>query len=171
MTCPLCAKDPFSHSLDYFGTTARGESLYYTAPARATARDTAQSILCLRDHLHEITGPWIWVLDCSNMELHTMYSMPFSTIFAEFLVTEHARNLRNIVILYPNGWIYRVLHSLRMNVLERIHFADTKQDILQVCNEVGVSSDARNWLLVTLTRNPNQFLEKVPKAPIVTAPY
>ena len=165
MPCPLCTKDPFSHSLDYFGTTTKGESLYYTAPARATARDTGQSIVCLRDHLREIQGPWVWVIDCSHMELHNMYTMPVSVYFAELLVTEHAKHLHNIVILYPNGWIYRILHSLRMNVLERIHFASTKQDILQACNDVGVSSDAKNWLLVTLTRNPNQFLEKVLRSP------
>jgi hypothetical protein len=159
MNCQLCKKDPFSHSFQYFGTTVHGENLLYTSPARATARETTQSFETLKLHIQEYAGkPWIWVLDCSNMELHSMYTMGFSMAIADILAKEHMRSLSHILVLSPNGWIYRVLHALRPEVLERVWFADTHLERNSSCVRFGFSSEAKTWLSLAMTRSPNQTL-------------
>jgi hypothetical protein len=118
--------------------------LYYTAPAKATARDDAYSLSALRLHLAEIKGPWIWVLDCTGMEIHNQYTMQFSVAFADMLVMEHAKTLQKIVVLHPNPWIYRVVHVLREDIKRIVVFANTPMEILHAT--IDFLSEAKTWL-------------------------
>lgn len=163
MTCPQCLRDPFSHSFSYFGSTGEGLSLYYTSPARATAREDNYNIQSLRKHLDEINGPWIWVLDCTNMELHHMYTMRFSVLFADILLQEHSKQLRHILVINPNGWIERVLFGLRQDILSNVRFATKGMELSKACTDYSFPSSAKMWLQLTLTRDPNKRLEKVEK--------
>ena len=160
MNCPHCLKDPFAHSFAYFGKTGKGESLYYTSPARSTARENAYSIRSLRLHLHEIQGPWVWVLDCTNMELHHMYSMRFAVAFADILVQEHAKHLKRIVVVNPNGWIHRVLFGLRQEIRDSVVFCTKGMKLSTATAELEFASESKTWLQLTLTREPNRLLEK-----------
>jgi hypothetical protein len=147
MNCPLCKRNPTAHSFQYFGHTTDEIPLYYTAPAKATARDDAYSLSALRLHLDEIKESWIWVLDCKGMEIHNQYTMQFSVAFADMLVTEHAKTLQKIVVLHPNPWIYRVVHVLREDIKRIVVFANTPMEILRATTDF--SSEAKTWLLVT----------------------
>ena len=158
MTCPQCAKDPFSHSFTYFGKTSKDVSLYYTAPARATAREDAYNIQSLRTHLHEIQGPWIWVLDCTNMELHHMYSMRFSNVFADILTQEHSKYLKNILVIEPNGWIRRIMFGIYLN---NVRFCTKGMELSKASSDFDFPSSAKMWLQLTMVRNPNERLEIV----------
>ena len=144
MNCPLCKRNPTAHSFLHFGSTSNGIPLYYTAPAKATARDDAYSLSALRLHLAAITDPWTWVLDCTGMEIHNQHTMQFSVAFADMLVTEHARTLRKIIVIRPNPWIYRVVHVLRDDIKRMVVFANTPMEILNATTDF--SSDAKTWL-------------------------
>ena len=162
MNCLLCKKDPFAHSFHYFGKTEQGESLYYTAPARATARETTQSFETMALHLQEVEGkPWIWVLDCSNMELHGMYTIEFSFAIAELLAKYHAKTLSFVLILYPNGWVRRVLSRLQDSWLDRIGLVDKDSELLYATKYLEFPEKATTWLMLNKLRHPNQYLDVV----------
>ena len=161
MACPQCAKDPFAHSFTYFGKTAKDVSLYYTAPARATAREDNYTIQSLRTHLQDIQGPWVWVLDCTNMELHHMYSMRFSAVFADILAHEHSKHLKHILILHPNGWIRRILFGLPENMFQHITFCAKGMELSKASSDFEFPSSAKMWLQIAMLRNPNEYLEEV----------
>lgn len=161
MTCPKCIRDPFAHSFSYFGKAGGGDiSLYYTAPARVTARDNYDGIVTFQRHIQEIKGSWIWVIDCANMELHNFYTMRFCSIFSDILMTEW--ELRQVVILHPNLWIYRVLHNIPYEAADVIRVCSNNVELSGACTELGFSYDARTWLQITCTRDPNEKLEEVP---------
>ena len=161
MTCPRCKVDPFSHSFVRFGS-AKGAELYYTGIARMTSLDNDVSLQCWTLHLDTIKGPWIWIIDCANMELHHSISKQFTSIFAEFLMLEQSKFLRRIVVLNPNVWFYGVMHSLskRMpaEVLDSVWYVDRGDELNRVRSVLNIPREAMSWLTVARTVNPNMRL-------------
>jgi len=147
MTCPLCARIPNAHSFSRFGSTNDGIPIYYTAPAKATAYDTAQSLVTLKYHLKEIQGPWIWVLDCTGMQIQHQHTMQFAIAFADLLVTEY-NSLRRIVVVHPNPWIYRVVHVLRPEFQECIQYANRPVELIWATTDF--TSEAKTWLQLAI---------------------
>jgi len=148
MNCHLCKVNPTAHSFKHFGTTTDGTDLYYTAPAQATARDDAYTLRSLRTHMAEIQGPWIWVLDCTGMEIQHQHTMPFAIAFADMLVAEHSNMLRRIIVIHPNAWIYRILHIMRRDIQECVQFATTHMQVLNAT--VNFTSEAKTWLRLNI---------------------
>lgn len=172
MACPKCVRDPFSHSFSYFGRTegeGEGEresaSLYYTSPARVTARDNIDSFLTLQVHLDAIEGPWIWVIDCANMELHNYYSMRYVVAVMDVLTREHARNLKKVLILHPNVWLYTALHKIGDHIRSKIQFSSRGIELSKTFSDLKCSLASKTWLQIAFTIEPNRklppFEEKV----------
>ena len=148
MNCPLCAKVPTAHNFKQFGSTKDGAALYYTAPAKATARDDAQSLMTLKLHLKEIQGPWVWVLDCTGMEIQHQYTKEFAVAFADMLVIEQQKLLRRVIVIHPTPWIYRIVHILRPEFQDCIQYANNPMEILRTTT--NFTSDAKTWILLAI---------------------
>ena len=147
MSCPLCARIPNAHSFSQFGFTTDGIPLYYTAPAKATARDTAQSFVTLKHHLKEIQGPWIWVLDCTGMQIQHQHTMQLAVAFADLIVKEY-NMLRRVVVIHPNPWIYRVVHALSPEFQECIQYANRPIELIRAT--ANFTSEAKTWLQLAI---------------------
>ena len=148
MKCPLCITKPNSHSFKHFGTTTEGTALYYTAPAQATARDDAYTLRSLQTHMAEIQGPWIWVLDCTGMEIQHQYTMQYAVALADMLVAEHSNLLRRIIVIHPNAWIYRIMHVMRQDIQDCVYFANRPMEILNAT--LNFTSEAKTWLRLAI---------------------
>lgn len=167
MACPKCAVNPFSHSFVPFGIALSGEAtLYYTAPARMTSRDDYSNLQCWTLHLDAVKGPWVWVIDCANMELHHSITMQFAEVFANILAMEHSKHLRRIVVLNPNVWFYGVVHglyrSLPARLLDSIWYVRIDQDLNRMRKVLNIPSEAMEWLRITRSVNPNRRIEGPP---------
>jgi len=66
--CPMCAKDPTSHSLSKVRETD-GIAIYYTAPAKASSLERDGVITHYDLVLGENKMPWIWIFDCKDYPL------------------------------------------------------------------------------------------------------
>ena len=158
MACPKCVRDPFSHSFSYFGKTDEGVSLYYTSPARVTARDNIDSFLTLQLHLDAIEGPWVWVIDCANMELHNYYSMRYVVAVIDVLTREHARNLKKVLILHPNVWLYTALHKIGDDIRDKLQFSTRGMELSKTVSELKCSLASKTWLQIAFIIEPNRKL-------------
>jgi hypothetical protein len=153
--------DPFSHSFVSFGS-AKGAELYYTGIARMTSLDNDISLQCWTLHMATIEGPWIWIIDCANMELHHNISKGFVSIFTDMLLKEQSR-LRRIVVLNPNVWFYGVMHALSKSIppvlLDSVWYVDRGDELNRVRSVLDIPCEAMSWLRVARTVNPNIRLE------------
>ena len=169
MACPKCKVNPFAHSFERFGVTDTAASLYYTAPARMTSRDDYINLECWTLHLDTLAGPWIWFIDCANMELHHSITKQFVTVLGQILVEEHAARLKRIVVLNPNVWFYGVLHELykhiRPDLIDAIWII--RRELREACAVLGVSTASMTWLRIAQTVEPNRRLEAFSSAPEV----
>ena len=164
MACPKCKINPFSHSFVPFGKNSRDETLYYTGIARMTSLDDYINLQCWTLHMDSIKGPWVWIIDCANMEIHHNITPQFSTVFANILMLEHSRSLKRIVVLYPNRWMYGIIHTLFNHIptymLESILFVRSDIDFNQMRISLGIGKDAIQWLLLARTVEPNRMLSE-----------
>ena len=162
MACPKCVRDPFAHSFTYFGKTREPEvSLYYTAPARVTARDDCDGTAVLQLHINEVKGKWIWVIDCANMELHNFYNSYFANDFQTILLKERSNGLQKVLILHPNVWVYKVLHRMPQDILDMIHVSANDANLNTILSDLRCDSLSKIWLRLAFVRGPNQILDAV----------
>jgi hypothetical protein len=129
-----------------------------------TSRDDYINLQCWTLHLDTIKGPWIWFIDCANMEFHHSITKQFATVFANILMDEHSKLLRRIVVLNPNVWFHGVMHSLTKSIasdiLDSIWYARSDMELLWVHNVLDTPRNAMSWLKIARTVNPNRQLEK-----------
>ena len=180
LSCARCAVDPFSHSFVRFGSialdgkTGVGTALYYTGIARMTSLDNYHNIQLWKLHLDTTTGPWIWVIDCANMELHTTIAEQFAKIFANMLVSEYSKKLQRIVVLNPNAWFHRIMHILykqiQPEVLDSIWYIRSDMDFNRLRLALDIPTETMLWLRTTLTIEPNRRLPPVPTAQASSLP-
>jgi len=166
LICARCAVDPFSHSFVRFGSAKHGSALYYTGIARMTSLDNYHNIQLWSLHLDTVTGPWIWVIDCANMELHNTIAEQFAKIFANMLVTEYSKHLQRIVVLNPNAWFHRIMHILykqiQPEILDSIWYIQSDMDLNCLRRVLDIPTEAMLWLRTTRTIEPNRRLPPVP---------
>jgi hypothetical protein len=135
--CPACRQNPRSHSFEHLATLASdGTRIFYTAPALAEEAESPAKLENMRIHLANARStPWIWILDCSNMETKHTSSMEFVYGIAKTLTGEHEGILRHIVILNGNVWIRCAVAALRMfvraDLVKKLVFADYILDDLR----------------------------------------
>lgn len=169
--CARCAVDPFSHSFVQFGSAKHGSAkhgsaLYYTGIARMTSLDNYHNIQLWSLHLDTVTRPWIWIIDCANMELHTIIAEQFAKLFANMLVTEYSKHLQRIVVLHPNAWFHRIMHILYKQIqpaiLDSIWYIQSDMDLNRLRHVLDIPAETMMWLRTTRTIEPNRRLPPVP---------
>lgn len=143
----------------YFGETKSSHSLYYTAPSRVTAKDDYAGLATMRLHINQIEKPWIWVIDCANMELHNFYNARFASFFTDVLET--TPSLLHVLIVNPNIWIYRVLKNIPQTLDDMIHVSKTDLELAKLSSYLEFSFEAKTWLKIAFLRDPNQKLDVV----------
>ena len=135
--CPACRQNPRSHSFEHLATLASdGTRIFYTAPALAEEAESPTKLENMRIHLANARStPWIWVLDCSNMETKHTSSMEFVYGIAKTLTGEHDGILRYIIVLNGNVWIRCAVAALRLfvraDLVKKLVFAEYILDDLR----------------------------------------
>jgi len=103
MPCQKCLVKPGYHSFKKIGVF-NSVSLFYTAPAKTEDYNQEGTKLAnIKIHvLEETHGPWLWILDCSNMALKHYTEISFNIGILQMLSED--KHLKSVWILYPNFW-------------------------------------------------------------------
>lgn len=119
--CPVCARDPTSHSLKH---TAPG--VFYTKPAEATKYWDVDGILEHYDGVlgaHE--GAWTWIFDAEGFSMKHLFEIDVAVGIARLITQKYSTHLQGIQIINPSWIINMTLHIVRpflsKRVLDLIH--------------------------------------------------
>ena len=119
--CPVCARDPTSHSLKQ---TAPG--VFYTKPAEATKYWDVDGILEHYDGVlgaHE--GAWNWIFDAEGFSMKHLFEIDVAVGIARLITQKYSTHLQGIQIINPSWIINMTLHIVRpflsKRVLDLIH--------------------------------------------------
>lgn len=121
MSCPVCVKEPGSHSLREIRP-----DVFYTCPAEASKYNDYDGIMThYRSVLGPVRNPWTWVFDCKGFGLKHLTEVRIATGVAQF-VSSHP-SLKDIVVVNPS-WVVPITLGivrpfLRKNI--RIKTSDT----------------------------------------------
>lgn len=130
--CPMCAKDPTSHSLTKV-READGTAIYYTSPAKAMSKDR-EGILTHYDLvLEQNTLPWIWIFDCKDYPLSDALDIQTAIELAKLLNNKYSVNLKKIVIINSTTFIWVIIKTLSFFVSkefkEKIYVSDNEYNL------------------------------------------
>ena len=167
MTCPRCLVTPESHSFTNFGKL--GEThLVYTALARVLDyKETPEKITNFKMHLDTMKGkPWIWVIDCADMESKHYSSMNYTRQLAQLLVKDHEATLQSILILRPNLWMRTTLKFLKTlfkaGIFSKVHLIDgLKLEVYSGLEKTGLNGKPLQWIGAVIALKPSQPLPQV----------
>jgi hypothetical protein len=104
--CPICEKDPGSHSFKRINET---ESMifYYTSPAESSKYYDASGIVQHYDgELSTINKKWTWIVDCSGYELKHLMQPSVGIGLGKLISKKYSNSLDKICIINPNWYIY-----------------------------------------------------------------
>lgn len=152
MTCQKCLTEKEFHSFIKFGEVS-SSALFYTAPAKAkdTNKDgTKFSNMKLHIQTDTEGKPWIWVIDCANMNMAHYTEMNFNIQLMNFL--SHEPTLKEVWILRPNAWIKTtagVLKGLnKTNVFNKVkYFEGSTPEIFNKLQACGMAVKTLLWLI------------------------
>ena len=152
MPCEKCGVRPGYHSFVRFGSL-KEVNLFYTAPAKTEdLNEDGTKLENIKIHIAEDTKgkPWIWVLDCAQMQFHHYTDIQFSTGLLQILATD--ARLLAVWIVRPNFWIRSTVGILKTfssaAVLNNItYFEGSKTGIITALEYVGLDSAAARWLV------------------------
>ncbi|NBS68498.1 hypothetical protein EBT31_06240 [bacterium] len=103
MDCPVCAKDPTSHSFKRLGTSDEGTVIMYTKPAEATKYWDCAGILYHYDNvLAKIDGTWAWIFDAEDFSYEHMFEVNVAIGLARLISTKYSHNLQKITVVNPS---------------------------------------------------------------------
>jgi len=107
--CQVCKKDPSSHSFRKVS-----EQEFYTCPAEASKYWDTEGILLHYTLLLDNHGdkPWIWIFDCSGLEIKHMTELSTAYGIATLLNEKYGRHLSKIIVKEPTWHIHAMLTIL-----------------------------------------------------------
>jgi hypothetical protein len=101
MECPVCAKDPTSHSLKRLDDEEE-TVVMYTKPAEATRYWDRDGILFHYDnYLSQIQGDWIWIFDADGFSIKHIMEIGVATGLAQLISSKYSERLQKIIIKNP----------------------------------------------------------------------
>jgi hypothetical protein len=129
-TCPICEKEPGSHSfLELSCDNATGSRIFYTCPATATKYDDYDGIMLHYDGMLSQNGdaPWIWIFDSKGFSTKHLLEIRVGIGLAKLISTKYSHNLKKICIINANKYVF-IAH----NVVQ--HFLPQKvKDVIVIC--------------------------------------
>lgn len=115
MECPVCAKDPTSHSFKRLGVSEDlGAVIMYTKPAEATKYWDLEGILFHYDSvLSKIDGSWEWVFDSEDFSWEHIMEVDVAIGIARLISTKYSESLQRITVVNPTFMVQLVMHIVR----------------------------------------------------------
>jgi len=149
MPCQKCIDNPAYHSFVEFGGLA-GAKLFYTAPAKTEDfNEDGTKLKNISTHVSEIGEPWIWVVDCGNMEMKHYTEISFNIGVLNLLSSDP--NLKAVWVIRPNIWIRTTISILQTisssEVLRDIIFYEPGLPMYISLKAAGLKSKSLQWLL------------------------
>jgi len=130
--CPMCAKDPKSHSLSKVRET-NGIAIYYTAPAKASSTEREGVVTHYDLVLGENKIPWIWIFDCKDYPLSHALDLQTAIEIAKLINSKYSENLQKIVVINSTTFIWVIIKTLSMFMSEetnkKIHVSDQEYNL------------------------------------------
>jgi hypothetical protein len=113
--CPICEKDPTSHSLSKI-KEENGKAIYYTSPAKAMSKQREGIIKHYDLVLGENTMPWIWIFDCKDYPLSHALDIKTAIELAKLINTKYSQNLEKLIIINSTSFISVIINILSIFV-------------------------------------------------------
>jgi hypothetical protein len=130
--CPMCAKEPTSHSL----TKVRemdGNAVYYTSPAKASSLEREGVLKHYDLVLGQNNMPWIWIFDCKDYPISHALDIQTAIELAKLINEKYEKTLIKVIIINSNTLIWGVIKTLSFFVSkefnDKIHVSDNKYNI------------------------------------------
>jgi len=114
--CPVCARDPKSHSLKQVAP-----GVFYTKPAEATKYWDVDGILEHYDGVlgsHE--GTWTWIFDAEGFSMKHLFEVDVAIGIARLITQKYSMNLEEIQIINPTWIVSMTLHIVRPFLSKRV---------------------------------------------------
>jgi len=107
--CPICEKDPTSHSFKHVGVF-NDTNYFYTCVAKASRyKDRVGILNHYRGVLNDYSGqPWIWIFDGAGFEAKHAMDMQIAIDLAK-LISTYSETLLKIKITNPTWHINGIL--------------------------------------------------------------
>ena len=152
MPCPKCSVKPGFHSFIKFAKIGPA-ALFYTAPAATEDfNEDGTKLANIKLHVAEETaaGPWIWVVDCANMELRHYTEFSFNTGLLGLLNDDP--RLKEVWIVRPNIWIRTTIGFLQTfssaKILSSIKWFDgSNLELYTELLKTDLGIDKARWLI------------------------
>ena len=149
MVCPLCAKNPTSHSFEYLGHSG-AVKIFYTNPAKATSTEPVQEkLINIQHHLRAIGGaPWIWVFDFADATMKDYMGLDFSRMVIDVLDKEHGQSLQKIILVNAGsivmGLLKVALATLKGRTIQKALVLDgSKLEIVRTLETAGLCVESK----------------------------
>jgi hypothetical protein len=152
MSCPKCAIKPGYHNWIIFAKIGQA-NLFYTAPAKTEDyNEDGTKLANIKIHVEKCAAqqPWIWVLDCANMEFKHYTEISFNIGLLNLLSSD--KYLQAVWVIRPNMWI-RALHSLFRSfssaaILSNVsYFEGSNLELFNGLESTGLEQGAIKWLI------------------------
>ena len=152
MPCAKCSAKPGYHSFIKFAKIGN-TTLFYTAPAATEDfNEDGTKLANIKLHVDEETavGPWIWVVDCANMELQHYTEFSFNTGLLSLLNDDP--RLKEVWIVRPNIWIRTTIGFLQnfssAKILGSIRWFDgSNLELYTELLKADLGIDKARWLI------------------------
>jgi len=130
--CPMCAKDPTTHSLSKV-RELEGNAIYYTSPAKAMSKEREGVLKHYDLVLGENKMPWIWIFDCKDYPLSHALDIQTAIELAKLINEKYEKNLVKVIIINSNSLIWGIIKTLSFFVSkefnDKIHVSDNQYNI------------------------------------------
>jgi len=101
--CPICARDPTSHSLKKIGMFDEDTVIMYTKPADASRYWDRDGIIVHYDNvLSKIEKKWMWIFDAEGFSYKHMIEIDVATSLARLISAKYSDSLQKITIINPS---------------------------------------------------------------------
>jgi hypothetical protein len=151
MPCIKCLHTPGYHNFVKFGFLGN-TTLIYTSPAKTQDyNEDGTKLANITIHVNELDKkPWIWVLDCGEMELKHYTEISFTLGLLKLLSNDE--KLQEVWIMRPNIWIRTTVNFLKTfysaKILNNIkYFEGTKMELLEQFQQTEIPISSIHWLI------------------------
>jgi len=152
MPCQKCPIKRGYHNWIKIGNF-KAANLFYTAPAKTEDfNEDGTKLANVKIYVEEDTDqkPWIWVLDCANMEFKHYTEVSFNTGLLNLLAND--KNIQAVWIIHPNMWI-RGVHTFfttfsSVKILSNVSYFDgSKLELSKSLELTGLDRSTIEWLI------------------------
>ena len=101
--CPICAKDPTSHSFKFM-KEKNGNPIFYMKPATATKYDDGDGLVAHIENALNAIGDkrWIWIIDGEGMEAKHAAELTTAQRVYRLIRDRYGAQLRTVKIINPS---------------------------------------------------------------------